>query len=53
MSEYPKYIDHPELKDESGKWPTRVIVQDADEEAELLGTKKKKSEKEKPDNWGK
>ena len=55
---YPKFVDHPTEKDprdKEGRFPLRVIVENEEAEAELLGsasTEKKVSKKEKTD-WGK
>lgn len=45
---YPKYIDHPTEK--VGAYPKRVVVKDADEEAELVGSVETKK---KPSGWPK
>ena len=43
-TQYPKWIDHPSEKAASG-FPARVLVQDTDHEAEVLGTAKAKPKK--------
>lgn len=42
---YPKWIEHPTDKEASGRWPLRVLVQDADEEAEITGKPTKRAQK--------
>lgn len=46
---FPKFIEHPTEKEASGRFPLRVLVADAEEEAEVLGHKGKTKAKD----WGK
>jgi hypothetical protein len=42
-TKYPRFVDHPTEKDASGKYPTRVVVENEEEEKELLGKSSSKA----------